>query len=78
MPLSDCKHLRLVLLAPQNQKQRCRHCHLTINIEELADGFCPECYAVYGVKRWDFEQLEPENENKARYSCEKCGAIIES
>jgi hypothetical protein len=36
------------LLAPQDQKRHCRHCHLTINMEELADGFCPECYEVCG------------------------------
>ncbi|MBW1801215.1 MAG: hypothetical protein JRJ85_10865 [Deltaproteobacteria bacterium] len=77
MPMSGCKHRKLVLLSPQEHKLRCRHCHLTINSEELADGFCPECYAVYGVKRWDFERLEPEHENKVRYSCEKCGTIIE-
>ena len=77
MPISGCRHQRLVLLAPQGEKRRCRHCHLTINSKELADGFCPECHAVHGVKRWDFDRFEPEHENRIRYRCEKCGAIIE-
>jgi len=74
MPL--CNHQKIVLLAPQDKKLRCSHCHLTINKKELADDYCPECYEVYGVKRRDFEQLEPEGDSRTRYSCEKCGAII--
>jgi len=76
IPMPLCNHQTIVLLAPQGKKLRCRHCHLTINKKELADDYCPECYEVYGVKRRDFEQLEPEGDNKTRYSCEKCGAII--
>ena len=76
MPMSRCNHQSLVLLAPQGRKLRCRHCHLTIGKEELAGGYCPECYEVYGVKRRDFEHLEPEDDGETRYSCEKCGAII--
>ena len=74
--MSRCRHQRLVLLAPQGNKLRCRHCHLTIDEEELTDGYCPECYEVNGAKRRDFEQLEPEDDGRARYSCEKCGAIV--
>ena len=76
MPMSGCKHQSLVLLDLEDKKLRCRHCHLTINEDELADGYCPECYEVYGVKRSDFERLEPESNGKARYSCEECGIII--
>lgn len=74
--MASCNHQNLVLLAPQNKKVRCCHCHLTIDEKELADGDCPECYEVYGVRRRDFEQLEAEDEGETRYSCEKCSAII--
>ena len=74
--MPHCNHQNLVLLTPQAKKLRCRHCHLTINEEELADGCCPECYEVYAVKRRDFDQLEPEDNGKTRYTCEECGIII--
>ena len=76
MPMSRCKHQSLVLLAPQDKRLRCRHCNLTIDEKELADGNCPECYEDSGMKRQDFERLEPENNGKIRYGCEKCGAVI--
>ena len=71
-----CRHHNLVLIAPNNNKMRCRGCHLTIDEEELADGYCPECYEGYGVKRRDFETLEPEYDGKTRYSCEECGGLV--
>ena len=74
--MSLCKHQELVLLAKPNKKLRCRHCHLVINEKELADGNCPECYEASGEKRSDFEPVESEGNDKARYSCEACGAII--
>jgi hypothetical protein len=74
--MPPCRHQNLVLIAPSNNKMRCRHCHLTIDEEELADGYCPECYEAQGVKRCDFEALEPEDDGKVRYCCENCGAII--
>lgn len=78
MSASDCRHQELVLLPQPEIRLRCRHCHLTIGQEELAEGHCPECYETYGLKRRDFEPLEPEGDGKVRYCCEKCGAIIES
>ena len=74
--MQTCRHQNLVLLDPKGAKLRCRHCHLTIEREEMAEDFCPECHEVYGVKRSDFEQLEPENQGKILYACEKCGAVI--
>lgn len=74
--MAICTHQKLVLLAPQEKKVRCRNCHLTINEEELADGFCPECYEVHGVRRSDFEPVETNDDEDVRYSCETCGAII--
>jgi hypothetical protein len=74
--MSGCNHQRLVLLTPQDKKLCCRHCHLTIDEKELAGGYCPECYEVYGVKRHNFQRLEPEDNGKAQYRCEECGIII--
>jgi len=71
-----CRHHNLVLIAPNNNKMRCRDCHLTIDEEELACGYCPECYETQGVKRCDFEALGLEDDGKVRYCCEKFGAII--
>lgn len=76
--MTRCKHQTLVLLTQHGQKIRCRHCHLTINEGEVGDGYCPECYEVAGVRRSDFERIEAEVDEKIRYSCEQCGAIIES
>ena len=74
--MEECKHQSLVLLDPQGTKLRCRHCHLTIDEKKLADDYCPECYEVYGLKRDDFERFKPEGDDKIRYRCEKCGAVI--
>ena len=49
---------------------------MTIDEEELACGYCPECYETQGVKRCDFEALGLEDDGKVRYCCEKFGAII--
>ncbi len=76
--MPHCNHQKMVLLSPQDKKLRCRRCHLTIDEAELKYDYCPECYEVDGMKRRDFEELEPEDHGKARYSCEECGAIIES
>ena len=72
-----CRHRELVLLPPSGKKLRCRHCHLTIGQEELANGHCPECYEAYGLKRRDFEQLKSDGDGQIRYCCEKCGAVID-
>jgi len=74
--MSECTHQKLVLLAPQGKKVRCRYCHLTIDEADLVDGFCPECYEVHGVRRSDFEPIEAKSDNDTQYSCETCGAII--
>ncbi len=75
--MSTCKHRELVLLSETNNKVRCRHCHLTISEDELGDGYCPECYEVDDMKRYDFENLIPKSKEMVRYRCEECGAMIE-
>ena len=57
---------------------QCRHCHLTIKADDLADSYCPECFEVHGKKRYDFEVIEAVETGRARYRCEECGIIIES
>ena len=74
--MSECKHNKLVLLPPRGRKVRCRYCHLTIDEAELADGYCPECYEVDGVRRSDFESIETKDADNIQYKCETCGAII--
>ena len=75
--MDPCAHKVLALLAPQSKKVRCRTCHLVIAEEELGGGYCPECYDVEGIKRTEFEQVLPDENEPVRYRCEDCGAIIE-
>lgn len=72
-----CKHKNLVLISENKEKLRCRDCHLTISREELADGYCPECYEERGVKNKNFERVEMKEGSKVRYRCEGCGIFIE-
>jgi len=46
--------------------------------DELQGGHCPECLAVDGARRDDFEEVKAAGPEKTRYQCEECGAIIES
>jgi rubrerythrin len=76
--MSDCRHQRLVLLEADGTKLRCRHCHLTIEEDELHQGSCPECLHVKGIRRSDFDRVEPEGKGETRYACEDCGTIVET
>ena len=75
--MTECIHQELVLVGGQGKKVRCRHCHLTIDEEELGEGYCPECREVNGVQRRDFEELESEEDGMVQYRCEGCGDLIE-
>ncbi len=75
--MNRCHHTALELLPERKSTLRCRHCHLTMAGEELADRFCPECFATSGVRRYDFDEIAMPRSG-ARYKCEECGAIIES
>ena len=74
--MTTCNHTTLELLPERKKTLRCRHCHLTIDAEELANGYCPECFEMSGQKRYEFEQME--SAGVARYRCEECGTIIQS
>jgi phage FluMu protein Com len=76
MPDLDCRHHELILLPPPDKRLRCRHCHLVIGEKDLADGNCPECWEVSGMKRRDFEPVASDGGVTTRYRCESCGAII--
>jgi len=76
--MTSCRHANLELLPKRNKTRRCRHCHLTIDVEELGDGYCPECFEASGKKQYDFEDVEPVEESIARYRCEDCGMIVET
>ncbi len=76
--MKACHHAHLTLLPEASKRLRCRYCHLTIKAAELTRGYCPECLESEGKKRYDFEEIEAEKSGKARYRCEKCGAIIQS
>jgi predicted RNA-binding Zn-ribbon protein involved in translation (DUF1610 family) len=73
-----CNHTTLELLPEIQGKLRCRQCHLTLDREELGDGYCPECFQSSGKKYYQFEAIEPEGRGVTRYRCEECGAIVSS
>jgi hypothetical protein len=76
--MNACRHTALELLPERKKTLRCRHCHLTLAGDELEDGFCPECFAASGARRYDFDEVQAPRGSRARYRCEECGAIIES
>lgn len=76
--MTSCKHMTLELLPVRKRTLRCRHCHLTMDGEELRDGYCPECFERSGKRNYEFEELETTKEGAATYRCEECGAIIKS
>lgn len=75
--MSACRHLQLVLLRERKNRLRCRHCHLTINADELTSRYCPECYESSGKRRNDFEEVAAAADDIVRYRCEDCGVMIE-
>ncbi len=74
--MDSCKHTSLVLLTGQKNRVRCRHCHLTIEKNELDDGYCPECFETRDEKRYEFEEVKASGTEGANYRCEECGVII--
>ena len=74
--MTSCSHTALELLLVRKRTMRCRHCHLTIDSEELGNSCCPECLERSGKRRYEFEELEMINDGAATYRCEECGAIV--
>jgi hypothetical protein len=75
--MESCKHEILTLVPAKSNKLRCRHCHLTITEDELGSNGCPECLAVYKIKRRDFEKVVASDSGTTRYCCENCGLVID-
>lgn len=73
--MDSCPHANIILVPKDTGRLRCRHCHLTLKEEELSNGYCPECLAVSGHKRADFEKIESK-EDIVQYRCEECGALL--
>ena len=72
--MNACRHLNLVLMAGEEARIRCRHCHLTIKPSELEQRWCPECYERTGRRRSDFDEVA--DDATVQYRCEDCGALI--
>lgn len=75
--MAVCTHKKLELLPQRKEKVCCTHCHLIISRRELANGYCPECYQVRGVRQYEFQEVEDKAGDKVRYRCEDCGGIVE-
>lgn len=73
----SCDHSTLELLPEKKDRLRCRHCHLTIDADELGDGYCPECFENEGKKRYEFDPIKAVERSLPRYRCERCGVIID-
>lgn len=61
----------------KKNRLRCRHCHLTIDVDELGGAHCPECFELDGKKRYEFEELGAVGRGATRYRCAGCGVVIE-
>jgi predicted RNA-binding Zn-ribbon protein involved in translation (DUF1610 family) len=76
--MKACNHTTLELLPGRKSTMRCRHCHLTIAAQDLHDGFCPECFEVSGIRRYEFDEVQDNQATTTRYRCEACGAVVTS
>ena len=74
--MGGCRHQTLALLVGEKKRLRCRRCYLTIAVDELGPGYCPECYEVRGQRRYDFEELQVSRPDRVRYRCDDCGVTI--
>ena len=75
--MSSCPHRELILLPQEKEKLRCRHCHLVIRIDELGEGYCPECFEETGERRREFDEVKQTEGEATRYRCAACGMVIE-
>ena len=76
--MGTCRHQKLVLVNINKDKLRCKHCHLTINSDELDADYCPECWEAEGIKRGNFEKVEQKAPDSGTYRCEECGEEIKT
>ncbi len=76
--MEQCRHQRLILVKNDKPKLRCRHCHLTIDKEELESDFCPECWENDHIRRREFEEVRQEKQDFDTYRCEDCGIEVKT
>jgi hypothetical protein len=74
--MDSCMHHHLLLLPHPTKRVRCRECHLTLTVDELSHGYCPECFEVSGKKRSAFEEVPAATTGTTHYRCEDCGVHI--
>ena len=74
--MQDCLHRNLVVLKSSLKRLRCRNCHLTLMKDELADGYCPECFETTGKKHDDFEEIVLTGGGNGGFRCEDCGIML--
>jgi hypothetical protein len=74
--MEACTHRHLLLLPQQTKRVRCQDCHLTIRVDELRQGYCPECFEVRGKKCYAFDEVPETNTPATHYRCEDCGVMI--
>jgi hypothetical protein len=74
--MTACQHTTLELLPSRKRTLRCRHCHLTLDAEELGDNACPECFERSGKRHYEFDELAASSDGAAVYRCEQCGVIV--
>lgn len=73
---TGCRHTHLTVIKENGMRLRCRYCHLTLEVQELTHGYCPECYASSGKKRDEFEEVSAPEQAETRYRCEDCGEML--
>lgn len=76
--MSTCRHQNLVLIKQDKNKLRCKHCHLTINEDDLDSDFCPECWETGRIRRREFEKVEQKDYDTDTYRCESCGVEVKT
>jgi predicted RNA-binding Zn-ribbon protein involved in translation (DUF1610 family) len=74
--MNGCPHTNLILLKQSSVRLRCRICHLTLKSDELAQGYCPECFETTGKKRYEFDEILLSEEGTVNYRCEDCGVML--
>ena len=72
--MTRCRHHHLILIPDAGPRLRCRHCHLSIKSDELAGGYCPECFEKSGQRNEDFDEVAVKE--ATRYRCEGCGIVV--
>lgn len=74
--MNECRHQNVTVIVEDENRLRCRHCHLTIKASEMTTGYCPECFETDGKKRDDFDEMVSIGRTSTHYRCEDCGVVL--